>query len=50
MQAWLTARPTARSSSSVSFGPSSVQRSSWVSAVRKRAMTGFSSSLTCLSS
>jgi uncharacterized protein len=49
-QAWLTARSSAFSSSSFRRGPSSVQRSACVSAVRKRAITGFSSSLTCVSS
>ena len=41
VQAWLIACESVRSSSSLSFGPSSVQRWSWVSEVRKRAITGF---------
>ena len=45
-QAWLAARASELASSAVSSGPSSVQRSSCVCGVRKRAITGFNSSLT----
>ena len=48
--AWLALRASVRASSSESFGPSSVTRASCVSAVRKRAMIGFSSGFTWVSS